>query len=91
MSEHVDGSIDSVSYELNERNSGTLQLSSHSPNVFHLNQTVHIFTEHKMGTVLFRFVFVEALYETILSSDICAFAVLVQGVEPAQRQATKTV
>ena len=91
MSEHVDGSIDSVSYELNERNSGAPEFSSPSGNVFHLNQTVHIFTDHKMGTVLFRFVFVEALYETILSSDICAFAVLVEGVELAQRQATKTV
>ena len=91
MSEHVDGSIDSVSYELNERNSGTLQLSSPSGNVFHLNQTVHIFTDHKMGTVLFRKVIVEALYKTIISSDICAFAVLVRGVDPVQHYATKTV
>ena len=82
MSEHVDGSIDSVSYELNERNSGTLQLSSPSGNVFHLNQTVHIFTDHKMGTVLFRFVFVEALYETILSNGTCAFIVEKQAVKP---------
>ena len=91
MSEHVDGSIDSVSYELNERNSGAPEFSSSSRNVFHLNQTVHIFTDHKMGTVLFRFVFVEALHETILSSDICAFAVLVRGVDPVQHYATKTV
>ena len=75
MSEHVDGSIDSVSYELNERNSGTLELSSSSRNVFHLKQTVHILTHHKMGTVFFQYVFVEALYEAILSNGTCAFIV----------------
>lgn len=46
---------------------------------FKLTKTFHVFSHHKMGTVLFQRVILKTMQETLLSDDTCAFDLSTKG------------